>query len=183
MTDADSTSVFDLESASWWTRGKAAIIDGLLFFGALLVPIVLMVGAVVAAWDEATDKFSFTGGSVGLLVVGIVSGVGVFVWGGWLFGYRQGVTGTTPGKRRLRIRLVDVGSGEAPGGARGVGRWLVPGLVGGIQGVGNVLQVIDYLWPVWDAKNQRLIDKVFRTRVVVAGSRTAEAWSPPNPIS
>jgi uncharacterized RDD family membrane protein YckC len=185
MTDADLDPVSDLESATWWTRAKAAIIDALLFFGALLVPVLLVVVAVVTAWDEAADEVSFTAASVGLLVVGIISGVGVFVWGGWLFGYRQGVTGTTPGKRRLRIRLVDVASGEAPGGAKGVGRWLVPGLVGGIQGIGNVLQLIDILWPLWDSRNQRLIDKVFRTRVVVGAGATesTDDWSPSSPIS
>ena len=185
MTDADLDPVSDLESATWWTRGKAAIIDALLFFGALLVPVLLVVVAVVMAWDEAADEFSFTGGSAGLLVVGIISGVGVFVWGGWLFGYRQGVTGNTPGKRRLKIRLVDVDSGEAPGGAKGVGRWLVPGLVGGIQGVGNILQLIDILWPLWDSRNQRLIDKVFRTRVVVRveATESTDDWMPSSPIS
>ena len=185
MTDADHDPVSDLESATWWTRGKAVIIDALLFFGAMLVPVLLVVVAVVMAWDEAADEFSFTGGSVGLLVVGIISGVGVFVWGGWLFGYRQGATGSTPGKRRLKIRLVDVDSGEAPGGAKGVGRCLVPALVGGIQGVGNVLQLIDILWPLWDSRNQRLIDKVFRTRVVVGAEATesTDDWMPSSPIS
>lgn len=185
MTDAEHDPVSELESATWWTRGKAIIIDAALFFGALLVPVLLVVVAVVMAWDEATDEASFTGASVGLFVVGIISGVGVFVWGGWLFGYRQGVTGSTPGKRRLKIRLVDVTSGEAPGGARGVGRWLVPGLVGGIQGIGNILQLLDYLWPLWDSRNQRLIDKVFRTRVVVGAGATksTDDWMPSSPIS
>lgn len=185
MTDAEHDPVSELESATWWTRGKAIIIDAALFFGALLVPVLLVVVAVVMAWDEAADEASFTGASVGLLVVGIISGVGVFVWGGWLFGYRQGVTGSTPGKRRLKIRLVDVTSGEAPGGARGVGRWLVPGLVGGIQGIGNILQLLDYLWPLWDSRNQRLSDKVFRTRVVVgaAATQSTDDWMPSSPIS
>ena len=185
MTDAYLDPVSDLESATWWTRAKAAIIDALLFFGALLVPVLLVVVAVVMAWDEAADEVSFTGASVGLLVVGIISGVGVFVWGGWLFGYRQGVTGSTPGKRRLKIRRVDVTSGEAPGGARGVGRWLVPGLVGGIQGIVNILQLLDYLWPLWDSRNQRLTDKVFRTRVVVGATATqsTDDWMPSSPIS
>ncbi|MBT5205925.1 MAG: RDD family protein [Acidimicrobiaceae bacterium] len=185
MTDAEHDPVSELESATWWTRCKAIIIDTALFFGALLVPVLLVVVAVVMAWDEAADEASFTGASVGLLVVGIISGVGVFVWGGWLFGYRQGVTGSTPGKRRLKIRLVDVTSGEAPGGARGVGRWLVPGLVGGIQGIGNILQLLDYLWPLWDSRNQRLSDKVFRTLVVVgaAATQSTDDWMPSSPIS
>ena len=83
-------------------------------------------------------------------------------------------------KRRLHIRLVDAGTDEPPGGARGVGRWLVPSLVNQVVGV---FFIVDYLWPLWDSKDQRLTDKIFGTRVVVAGSRTDEAWSPPNPIS
>jgi uncharacterized RDD family membrane protein YckC len=47
----------------------------------------------------------------------------------------------------------------------------------------GVFFIVDYLWPLWDSKDQRLTDKIFGTRVVVAGSRTDEAWSPPNPIS
>ena len=177
----------ELEAATWWTRAKAVLIDGILFIGALVVPAVLVLVAVISAWDEGTDDFTFTGGDTVLLTVGFLIGIGVFVWGGWLFGYRQGSTGTTPGKRRLRIRLVDADTGKAPGGARGVGRWLVPILVGlGIQGAGTAIWFIDYLWPVWDSKNQRLIDKVFRTRVLV-GLPVAEAGDghelPTSPIS
>ena len=176
MSDPGSTgSGFgDQVAASWWTRGKAAIIDGLLFFGVLLIPIVPV---IVAAYDEDTDNFSFTGGIVS--AVGIVSSVGVVVWGGWLFGYRQGVTGSTPGKRKLHIRMVDAGTDEPPGGARGVGRWLVPLLVNQFAGV---FLIVDYLWPLWDSENQRLIDKVFKTRVLV-GSPAGVDTGPPLPES
>ena len=66
-----------------------------------------------------------------------------------------------------------------------MGRWLVPVLVGGIQGVGNILNLIDILWPLWDSRNQRLIDKVFRTRVVVGAEATesTDDWMPSSPIS
>ena len=63
-----------------------------------------------------------------------------------------------------------------------MGRWLVPGIVGGIQGIGNALQLIDILWPLWDSKNQRLIDKVFKTRVLV-GSPAGVDTGPPLPES
>ena len=178
--------VAELEAATWRSRALAVLIDGLMFIGMLVVPVVLVIVAVVSAWDEATDEYTFTGGETGLLTAGILAGIGVFVWAGWLVGYRQGVTGTTPGKRPLRIRLVNAETGEAPGGAKGVGRWLVPILIGGIQGAGNAIQLIAYLWPLWDSKNQRLIDKVFRTRVMV-GLPIAEASDgpelPASPIS
>jgi len=186
VVDAELPSVAALEPATWWTRGRAAIIDALLFFAALLAPVILAAIGFVVAWEEADDAYSFTVASVLVIAVGILLVVAVFVWGGWLFGYRQGVTGTTPGKRRLRIRLVDVDSGEPPGGAKGVGRWLVPGLVGGLQGVGNVIQLIDILWPLWDPRNQRIIDKVMRTRVVVGlppGGTDGGPELPTSPIS
>ena len=182
MTD-DASSDSILEAATWWTRGKAAIIDALSFFAALFVPIILAAIGFVVAWDEDRDELVFAAVSVLVVAVGLILVAAVFVWGGWLFGYRQGVTGTTPGKRRLRIRLVDVDTGGAPGGARGVGRWLVPGMIGGIQGFGNVIQLIDYLWPLWDPKKQRLADKVFRTRVVVGLPSDGADDGPPPPVN
>ncbi len=142
------------EAASWWTRGKAALIDGLIFIAAWLV-------------YATMNTIGMITGTKTLMGVATLVGLGTLVWAGWLFGYRQGVTGTTPGKRRLGIHLVDAVSGEVPGWPKGVGRWLVPGLVGGIQGIGNIVQLIDYLWPLWDPKKQRLTDKAFGTRVVV----------------
>ena len=51
--------------------------------------------------------------------------------------------------------------------------------------IGNVLQLIDILWPLWDSRNQRLIDKVFRTRVVVGAGATesTDDWLPSSPSS
>ena len=188
--------------ANWRTRGKAALIDGLIFTAAMLVPVVMAMTGYVRAkasitrftirailppwsWDEITEVPVFSTGTIALVVLGGVLSVIVLVWAGWLFGYRQGVTGTTPGKRRLGIHLVDAASGEAPGGPKGVGRWLVPGLVGGIQGIGNIAQLIDYLWPLWDSKKQRLTDKAFRTRVVVGAPATPGDGPglPPSPIT
>tara|TARA_B110000438_G_scaffold302816_2_gene361822 strand:+ start:686 stop:1246 length:561 start_codon:yes stop_codon:yes gene_type:complete len=186
MTDAEAQPESTLKAATWWNRAKAAVVDALIFFAALVAPIILATVGFVVAWNESRDEFDFSATTVLVVAFGLAMVAVVFVWGGWLFGYRQGVTGTTPGKRRLRIRLVDADTGEAPGGAKGVGRWLLPGLVGGVQGIGNVIQLIDYLWPLWDSKNQRLIDKVLKTRVVVglpsAGIEDGPA-PPVNPIS
>ena len=164
-------------AAAWWSRGKAAIVDFLIFVGLAILPGVPFVVGLVMGLEE---KGASQGFGWGLVVIGSLGWLAVPVWSGWFFGYRQGVTGSTPGKRRLHIRLVDAGTDEPPGGARGVGRWLVPILVNLVVGV---IFIVDYLWPLWDSKDQRLTDKIFSTRVVVAGSRTDEAWSPPNPIS
>ena len=173
------------EAASWWTRGKAAIVDFLIFLAVCLIPGVLIITSFVVAYDDFWEEFDFSGGPTTLLVLGILMGIAALVWSGWFFGYCQGNTGTTPGKRSQGICLVDAESGKVPGGARGVGRWLVPGLVGGITGIGNIIELIDYLWPIWDPKKQRLIDKVFKTRVVlgVPLNGGASGVEPNNPIS
>lgn len=58
--------------------------------------------------------------------------------------------------------------------------------IGFVQGFGTVIQLIDILWPLWDSKNQRLIDKVLKTRVVVGQpSDGTDDWPAPpvSPIS
>ena len=95
--------------------------------------------------------------------------VPVLFFGVWLFGYRQGVTGTTPGKRHAGTRLTKIGTGEAPGGAVGMLRLLVPNLIVVVTGgFGAVYVIIDYLCLLWDDDNQRLTDKMFKTQVVVS---------------
>lgn len=181
-----SESFSNQEAASWWTRGKAAIVDFLIFLAACLVPGVLIVTSFVIAYDDFWEEFDFSAGSTTLLVLGILLGIVALVWSGWFFGYCQGVSGTTPGKRSQGICLVDAESGKVPGGARGVGRWLVPGLIASAaQGIGNLIQLIDLLWPIWDPKKQRLIDKVFKTRVVVGvpANDDGSDVQPNNPIS
>ena len=153
-----------LVPAGWWRRAKAMIVDILIFMLVALIPTVMVVVGLVTVVDEETDYDTAWVGWI-LFAIGLVLWLVVMVWAGWKFGWRQGVTGVTPGKRRLGIRLVDVGTGEAPGGARGLGRWLVPGL---INSVVNVFSLIDYLWPLWDDENQRVTDKMFKTWVVEA---------------
>jgi uncharacterized RDD family membrane protein YckC len=121
-------------AAGWWRRAKAVVIDMLLWSAAEVLPVALAVVGLVMAVDEAADDGSVVVGWV-LFAVGVAVFVAVVVWAGWLFGYRQGVTGTTPGKRRLGIRLIDIETGEPPGGSRGLSRWLVPGLIDSVVNV------------------------------------------------
>jgi len=144
------------ELARWGQRAVALLIDLLLSIGVFLIPtIVLFAGAAAVGDDDA--------GSGAVAVLALVGYLAATVWSLWFFGYRQGITGTTPGKRQQGLRLVDAETGRPPGGARGVGRWLVPGLINTVVGV---YSIIDYLWPLWDVRNQRVTDKMFRTLVV-----------------
>ncbi len=117
----------------------------------------------------------------------LLGGIGwliVTVWIVWLFGYRQGVTGKTPGKRVAGTRLIRIGTGEAPGGGTGVGRILVtvPWLIVVVTGAtAGVYVIIDYLWPLWDDHKQRVSDKMFKTQVVLDDRPATPAQF--NPIS
>jgi len=135
--------------AGYDKRVLGAITDRVIFYPPLIVIL-----------------FPFSPVPVGLLVP-------VLFFGVWLFGYRQGVTGKTPGKRVAGTRLTRIGTGEAPGGGTGMGRILVPWLIvvgSGLVtvGLGAAYVIIDYLWLLWDDDNQRLTDKMFKTQVVVS---------------
>lgn len=186
MSDSHSLSPAGSDPARWPTRAGAALIDLAIFISVCVLPVALLVAGLILCWDEGVDEFKFGGAGISLIVIGGLLGLGALIWAGWLFGYRQGISGLTPGKRRLRIRLTDIGTGEAPGGGKGVGRWLVPILIGGIQGFGTTVQLIDILWPLWDSRNQRLVDKLFQTQVVVGLPETEPVESrdlPASPIS
>ena len=148
--------------AGYGKRALGAIIDFLIVSAVGTVPTVLFfIGAVAAG--NASDKGEPAEGGMMMLVGGF--GLLVWlVWQVWLFGYRQGVSGTTPGKRTAGTRLTGIGTGEAPGGGVGVGRNLVPTLINSFVGI---YWIIDYLWPLWDDDNQRVTDKMFKTQVVL----------------
>ena len=155
-------------SASYDKRVLGAIIDFLIVVAVGIVPVVVFFIAVLSGLAGPGADF---GGEAArkMMQFGVISGLAWLVWMPWLFGYRQGVTGKTPGKRHAGTRLTKIGTGEAPGGGIGVGRILVPWLiVVGTVGLGAAYVIIDYLWLLWDDDNQRLTDKMFKTQVVVS---------------
>jgi len=101
----------------------------------------------------------------GSWTVAAILGAVVFIWSIWYFGYRQGKTGLTPGKRVAGTKLINIETGTPPGGAKGLGRSIIPSVLGSFSS--GIYQLIDYLWPLWDDKNQRITDKMFSTQVVL----------------
>lgn len=113
-------------------------------------------------WEAATGSWT----------VAAILGAAAIIWSIWYFGYRQGRTGLTPGKRVAGIKLINIETGTPPGGAKGLGRSIIPSLLGSFSS--GIYQLIDYLWPLWDDKNQRITDKMFSTQVVVNQNRMAQ---------
>ena len=107
--------------------------------------------------------------AIGSWRVAAILGALTLIWSIWYFGYRQGKTGLTPGKRVAGIKLINIETGTPPGGAKGLGRSIIPSVLGSFTS--GIYQLIDYLWPLWDDKNQRITDKMFSTQVVLDQSR------------
>ena len=160
---SNEEATVDQKPAGYGKRVLGAIIDFLIWGAVWAVPVIVFFIGAVAAGNASDKGEPFTGGMEMLL--GGIGWLVVTVWIVWLFGYRQGVTGKTPGKRVAGTRLARIDTGEAPGGGTGVGRILVPWLIN--SATGGVYVIIDYLWPLWDDDKQRVSDKMFKTQVVL----------------
>ncbi len=174
---SNEEATVDQKPAGYGKRVLGAIIDFLIVAAVWAVPVIVFFIGLIAAEDAEKKSEPSTGGIEMLL--GGIGWLIVTVWIVWLFGYRQGVTGKTPGKRVAGTRLTRIGTGEAPGGGTGVGRILVPWLIN--PATGGVYLTIDYLWPLWDDHKQRVSDKMFKTQVVLDDRPATPAQF--NPIS
>ena len=139
--------------SAWGRRAGAYIVDSLV----ILVPVVIvgfLIGAAVGLSSDDEDS-ALGSATVAGYLIGIV---GPFVY----FTYFHGSTGQTPAKRWLGIRVVGDSTGEPIGYGRAFGRYGITF----VFGVFIIPLLLDYLWPLWDEKNQALHDKVVGSIVV-----------------
>lgn len=83
---------------------------------------------------------------------------GWFIFVLWNFCSLQGKTGRSIGKRIVNISLVNEASGQPLGGADTFLREVLHLL--------DLLSIVGFLWPLWDAKRQTFSDKICRTVVI-----------------
>ena len=147
-----------IEYASWGSRLGALLID---FLVAVVAPGVVLglVGLAVSGYDDdpATDDPA-AWGAVGGFVFIVLSPLYF-----WLF--HGGKRGQTPGKRSVGIAVRRSGTLDRLGFKRAAGRTAA-------FAVGFVvlpLFLVDMLWPLWDADNQALHDKLAASVVVRTG--------------
>jgi uncharacterized RDD family membrane protein YckC len=139
------------ELAGWGSRLGAYLLDTLL----LLVPLALVIGIVFALDpDESSGLWAL------VVVAYLASLVVPFVYFAIMHG---GERGQTFGKRALGIRVVDE-AGRSIGYGRAFGRYAITFAFG----IFVLPIVLDYLWPLWDRKNQALHDKTVGSVVVRA---------------
>lgn len=128
----------DRQLSSWGRRLAAYLLDTLI----IIVPLFALI-AVFAAVDAWAI----------VIIAYIATIVAPFVYFTFFHGDARG---QTPGKRVLGIRVTGDETGSSIGYGRAFGRYAITFVFGFF-----VLPVIlDYLWPLWDSKNQALHDKV-----------------------
>lgn len=145
--------------AEWGQRAIALLWDVVYTLPAWLLQIVgailLVVGIVLEDGGDGDGTAVILVGVL-LILVGIVVGIVLTVRNLIL---RQGRTGYTWGKSKVGIRVVRELDGQPCGVGSAVGRFFLHWAI-------NQAFYIDYLWPLWDDRNQTLTDKVLGTVVI-----------------
>lgn len=134
--------------ADWGTRVLGALIDALPF----------IILSVLTLWSD------FLSWLVGL------AGIAYTIY----LGYMEGVTGQTPGKAIMGLRLVDQ-QGEVVGSGPGIGRKVA-------HVVDSLICLLGWLLPLVDSNRQTIADKLLQTYVVSGVEKrpfAVELWTQP----
>ena len=138
-----------LEPAEWIMRVLAYLIDGIVW---VVGAFVLLLGIVLGA-------------DLPVLFVVALIGVAMLVWVAMMYKNGQSV-----GKRMLRLQVVNVESGVPLNWAENliVREIVIKHVVLGIAAAVTfgIAELLNYLWPLWDARRQALHDKMLSTLVV-----------------
>lgn len=144
------------EYASWGRRVGAYLLDTLIIVGVVMV-IAIVVGIIVGASSD---------GESGVATAAIVGYLLTIVLPFFYFTFFHGdPRGQSPGKRAVGIRVVREETGDSIGYGRAFGRYAITVVFAWVLFLPLLL---DYLWPLWDTKNQALHDKVVGSIVVRA---------------
>lgn len=164
--------------APWWKRLLAVLLDGVIVY----IPTQIVERVAISTGHIYTLLAFFNPfASLGQLIEAVL-----IVWGPALVYYgclNGSANGQTVGKRALGIAVRSARTGDSIGVLRGVtreavvvGLGLIPivlgvrlGLfLGSLEGVLVLPALLNYLWPLWDARHQAWHDKVVGSVVVEA---------------
>ena len=130
--------------AGWWERVAAFLLDN---------------GIAIVGWSvEGSDISSAT--NIAFYVIGVAG----LIWAIYN-AVLAGRTGQSFGKRTVGIRLARFVDGQPVGGGYGFLRLFLNWLFSVLCFVPGIL---NYLWPLWDAKHQTWSDKIAKSVVVKA---------------
>ena len=134
--------------------GLVATIPGWVLFG---IGIAIAASSADSRGNLSQDSAGAAFGLMALAYIAIL--IGALGFGIYNI-YLLGKTGSTLGKRWMKIKVLDP-LGQPLGFWKAFARELVKGLIG------NVCLIL-YFWPMWDQEQQGLYDKLFSTHVYEA---------------
>ena len=161
--------------ASWWIRALAAILDFIpgMIVSAILLILLFVYSLEVAFGVEgaggAGDSGDGMDGMDMIILAGLVLLLGYIVW--WLIALGKA---QTPGKQIVGVRVVNADTGQPLNwGMMFLREFVIKGLLAGFIlgftfGIGVIAVLLNYLWPLWDDKNQAMHDKMVSSIVVRA---------------
>ncbi len=139
--------------ATYGQRVSGFIIDWLFVW---IPPIVGFVVALLMLFSD------------GLRPIGIFLLVLAIFWlpAMWIYNQilRQGKSGQTIGKSRVGTKLINEQTGQPIGVGYSFLRWFLGWILGAVTG--SIFTIVDLLFPIWDSKRQRVLDKMLGTVVV-----------------
>jgi uncharacterized RDD family membrane protein YckC len=150
--------------AGWWPRAGAQVIDGLII-GAGAVVLFIPAAAALGIGAASGNHTGF-GAVVAALVFWVVCVAAISVLYAPVLMART--NGKTFGRMALGIRVVRAAGEDMTFGFAFLREVVVKAIGFGFAGsvTGGILNVVDYLWPLWDEENRCLHDIVVNTRVV-----------------
>ena len=171
-TDEPSAPVWEL--SGWWRRAGAYVIDSLV----IGVPALFLSDLFTSDTADTANDFAIEGGAI-LFVFAVTAVYFMWTMTAW--------NGQTVGKRVTDIRVVKENGEPMTAGYAFVRQSLVMGILFGWLAL-LLLYIptfLNYLWPLWDEKNQALHDKMVKSRVVLAVkvSDRGIAIPPTQPVS
>lgn len=167
MSPADSAQgeIMTTHYASYGRRVAAFFIDSLLVW----VPPFIFGGVGLAF------LFSEMARPLGIVLI-VVALFWLPVTSIWNYIIKQGKTGQTFGKARIGIRLIRVETGQPIGAGYAFLRWFLAALLGSITG--SIFTIIDLIFPAFDDKKQRVLDKMLGTVVVDVNAKQSSIVVP-----
>ncbi len=140
----------DAHYSGWWRRAGALLIDGL---------VVGVVVGVAIGLAVAVSELHDTAGGILLVIAILLAIVGPIFYTIYWTGKEPG---QTIGKKALGIRVRHAQEDRAIGYGPSAGRYFITFAFS----IFYLPLLLDYLWPLWDGRNQALHDKVANSIVV-----------------
>lgn len=151
--------------ANYGSRAAAYIIDFLILWGVALTSFLIGLAMLFAETSRP---------------IGVILLIAAIIWvpagAIWNHIIRQGTSGQTFGKSRMGIKLIRVDT-ELPIGVglaivRVLADWFFSAITGGI------FLIVDLLFPAFDKRRQRIIDKMLNTVVIDISEVSLSSSSP-----